>query len=36
MTRMLMNATKFPFQLVYDLVIMILTFLKGRNDEIQK
>lgn len=33
MTRMLMNATKFSFQLIYDLVIMIVTYLKGQKNE---
>ena len=33
MTRMLMNTAKIPFQLIYDLVILIVTFLKGQKNE---
>jgi hypothetical protein len=33
MTRMLMATAKFPFQLIYDLVILIVTFLKGQKNE---
>jgi len=36
MTRMLMDTAKFPFQLIYDLLIMVITYLKGSNNEIQK
>jgi len=31
--RMMVQTAKFPFQLIYDLVILIVTFLKGKQDE---
>lgn len=36
MMRVMLNTAKFPFQLVIDIIVMIVTYLKGNSNEIQK